>query len=49
MVPHKVAKLTSEHIIRVLSALGIAEINKALGKGGAGITFPAPITKEGPG
>jgi len=49
VVPHKVAKLTSEHIIRALGSLGLAEINKALGKGGAGITFPAPITKDGPG
>ena len=49
VVPHKVAKLTSEHIIRALGALGLAEINKALAKGGDGITFPAPITKDGPG
>jgi S-DNA-T family DNA segregation ATPase FtsK/SpoIIIE len=49
VVPHKVAKLTSEHIIRALGSLGLAEINKALGKGGVGITFPAPITKDGPG
>lgn len=42
-------KLTSEIIVRALGALGIAEINKALGKGGAGITFPAPITRDGPG
>ena len=49
VVPHKVAKLTSEHIIRALAALGIAEINKALAKGGDGISFPAPISKDGPG
>jgi DNA segregation ATPase FtsK/SpoIIIE, S-DNA-T family len=49
VVPHKVAKLTSEHIIRALGALGLAEINKALAKGGEGITFPAPIIKDGPG
>ncbi|TDC96020.1 FtsK/SpoIIIE domain-containing protein [Actinomadura sp. 7K507] len=42
-------KLTSGIVVRALGALGIAEINKALGKGGAGITFPAPITRDGPG
>jgi S-DNA-T family DNA segregation ATPase FtsK/SpoIIIE len=49
VVPHRVAKLTSEHIIRALGSLGLAGINKALAPGGGGITFPAPITKDGPG
>ena len=49
VVSTKTPKLTSEIIIRALGSLGIAEINKALGKGGAGITFPAPITRDGPG
>ena len=49
VVSTKAPKLTSEIVIRSLGALGIAEINKALGKGGDGITFPAPITRDGPG
>ncbi len=49
VVTHKVPKLTADMVIRALSALGIAEINKAIAKGGNGITFPAPITRDGPG
>ncbi|MFG2002093.1 cell division protein FtsK [Spirillospora sp. NPDC048911] len=49
VVSTKAPKLTSEIVVRALSALGIAEINKAVGKGGTGITFPAPITRDGPG
>ena len=44
-----VAPLTSDVVIRALGALGLAEMNKALGKGGQGVTFPAPITRDGPG
>ena len=36
-------------MIRALGAIGLAEMNKALGKGGPGVTFPAPITRDGPG
>ena len=32
-----------------MGALGIAEVNKALGKGGEGIKFPLPITATAPG
>ncbi|MGK5555850.1 cell division protein FtsK, partial [Actinomadura kijaniata] len=49
VVSTKAPKLTSEIVVRALSALGIAEINKAVAKGGSGITFPAPITRDGPG
>ncbi|MEV4253262.1 cell division protein FtsK [Spirillospora sp. NPDC049652] len=49
VVSTKAPKLTSEIVVRALSSLGIAEINKAVGKGGGGITFPAPITRDGPG
>jgi S-DNA-T family DNA segregation ATPase FtsK/SpoIIIE len=45
----KAPKLTSEVVVRALASLGIAEINRALGKGGEGIAFPAPITRDGPG
>jgi S-DNA-T family DNA segregation ATPase FtsK/SpoIIIE len=49
VVSTKAPKLTSEIMVRALAALGNAEINKAVGKGGSGITFPAPITRDGPG
>jgi S-DNA-T family DNA segregation ATPase FtsK/SpoIIIE len=49
VVRTQVAPLTSDVVIRALGALGLAEMNKALGKGGQGITFPAPITRDGPG
>ncbi|OLT22932.1 hypothetical protein BJF78_32720 [Pseudonocardia sp. CNS-139] len=41
VVRTEVQRLTSEIVIRALASLGIAEINKAMGKGGRGITFPA--------
>ncbi|MGW7083314.1 cell division protein FtsK [Streptomyces sp. NPDC054871] len=49
VVTTEVEKLTSGIVERSLGALGISEINKALGKGGEGIKFPAPITRDGPG
>ncbi|ATW50573.1 P-loop NTPase family protein [Streptomyces peucetius] len=49
VVTTEVERLTSGIVERALGALGIAEINKALGKGGEGIKFPAPITRDGPG
>jgi S-DNA-T family DNA segregation ATPase FtsK/SpoIIIE len=49
VVTHKAQRLTSDVVVRALSALGIAEVNKAVGKGGGGITFPSPITRDGPG
>jgi S-DNA-T family DNA segregation ATPase FtsK/SpoIIIE len=48
VVTQKAAKLTSEVVVRALASLGIAQINQAVGKG-QGITFPAPITRDGPG
>jgi S-DNA-T family DNA segregation ATPase FtsK/SpoIIIE len=27
----------------------LAEVNKAMAKGGGGVTFPTPITRDGPG
>ncbi|MGH3380228.1 MAG: FtsK/SpoIIIE domain-containing protein [Actinoallomurus sp.] len=41
-------RLTSDVVIRALGALGIAQINAAI-KGGDGISFAAPITRDGPG
>jgi len=49
VVTQKVPKLTDDMVVRALAALGIAEINKAIAKGGNGISFPAPITRDGPG
>ncbi len=49
VVAPQVAKLTSDIVIGALGALGISGINQALSRGGSGITFPAPITRDGPG
>lgn len=49
VVTTKAQKLTSDIVVRALSALGIAQVNQAVGKGGGGITFPSPITRDGPG
>jgi S-DNA-T family DNA segregation ATPase FtsK/SpoIIIE len=49
VVVPRVQRLTSAILIRAFASLGIAEINKAVSKGGDGITFPAPITRDGPG
>ncbi|MDQ1295511.1 MAG: segregation ATPase FtsK/SpoIIIE, family [Actinomycetota bacterium] len=48
VVAPQVQRLTADVVVRALGALGLAEINKAVGKG-QGITFPAPITRDGPG
>ncbi|PXY17300.1 cell division protein FtsK [Prauserella coralliicola] len=48
VVTNKAPKLTSDVVVRALAALGIAQINQAVAKG-PGITFPAPITRDGPG
>ncbi|KIQ64065.1 cell division protein FtsK [Kitasatospora griseola] len=48
VVKAKAPKLTSDMVIRALESLGIAGITSAKTKGTA-ITFPAPITRDGPG
>ncbi|WP_239382122.1 hypothetical protein [Frankia sp. CIT1] len=48
VVPAAVTRLTGDIVVRALESLGIAEINKAKNRGG-GITFPAPISRDGPG
>ncbi|MQA06831.1 MAG: cell division protein FtsK [Streptosporangiales bacterium] len=45
----KAPRLTSDLIVRALAALGIAQINAAVGPKGTGISFPAPIVRDGPG
>lgn len=42
-------KLTADVVLRALGSLGIAEVNKALGPRGDGITFASPITRDGAG
>ncbi|MEU4235246.1 FtsK/SpoIIIE domain-containing protein [Nonomuraea sp. NPDC026600] len=49
VIPSRVRKLTSDQVLDALGSLGIAAINQALGKSGRGITFPAPIMRDGPG
>jgi S-DNA-T family DNA segregation ATPase FtsK/SpoIIIE len=48
MVP-RVAKLTSDVVVRALSVLGLAPINQAMAKNPDAIKFAAPITRDGPG
>lgn len=50
VLPTRVEKLTSDIVIRALSALSIAGITQALSKNPAdAIRFVAPITRDGPG
>ena len=49
VVTQDAPRLTADVVVRALGSLGLAGINKAVSKGGQGITFPAPITREGPG
>jgi S-DNA-T family DNA segregation ATPase FtsK/SpoIIIE len=48
VVTTRAQRLTSDIVVRALGALGISLINQALAKG-PGITFPAPIQRDGPG
>ncbi|MFF4230079.1 cell division protein FtsK [Streptomyces sp. NPDC001820] len=45
----QVQRLTSQIVVRAFAALGIAEINKQVGKGKDGIEFKAPIQRDGKG
>lgn len=48
VVTQDAPRLTSDIVVRALGSLGLAGINQAVNKG-HGITFPAPITRDGPG
>lgn len=48
VVTPKATRLSSDVVVRALAALGISQINSAVAKG-PGITFPAPIVRDGPG
>ncbi len=45
----KAPKLTSNVVETALAALGISQISQAMAKGGGGIGFPKPITRDGKG
>ncbi|GAB3285052.1 hypothetical protein [Parasphingorhabdus pacifica] len=45
----KVPKLTSNAVEIALGSLGISGINQAMAKGGVGIGFPKPISRDGKG
>jgi S-DNA-T family DNA segregation ATPase FtsK/SpoIIIE len=49
VVVPKAARLTSEVVVRSLSVLGLAGITQALAKNPRAISFPSPITRDGPG
>ncbi len=49
VVVPRVARLTSEMVVRALGVLGLAGINQALGKNPKAVGFVAPITRDGPG
>jgi S-DNA-T family DNA segregation ATPase FtsK/SpoIIIE len=48
LVP-KVARLTSDVVVRALSVLGIGQITQALSRDPKAIGFVSPITRDGPG
>jgi DNA segregation ATPase FtsK/SpoIIIE, S-DNA-T family len=49
VVTPRVARLTSEVVVRALGVLGLAGITQALAKNPRAISFPSPITRDGPG
>jgi S-DNA-T family DNA segregation ATPase FtsK/SpoIIIE len=49
VVENRVTRLTSDMVVTALGALGLSELNKAVGGKGTAITFPAPIQRDGPG
>jgi DNA segregation ATPase FtsK/SpoIIIE, S-DNA-T family len=49
VVTPRVARLTSEVVVRALSVLGLAGITQALARNPRAVSFPAPITRDGPG
>jgi S-DNA-T family DNA segregation ATPase FtsK/SpoIIIE len=49
VVKTEVQKLTSDIVVKAMASIGIGQIASAVAKGGNGITFVSPITREGPG
>jgi S-DNA-T family DNA segregation ATPase FtsK/SpoIIIE len=49
VVTPRASRLTSELVVRALSVLGLAGITQALARNPRAVSFPAPITRDGPG
>jgi S-DNA-T family DNA segregation ATPase FtsK/SpoIIIE len=49
VIPTQIQPLTSEHVIRALSRLGLTGINQAVKDNPNAIGFPAPVREDGPG
>jgi DNA segregation ATPase FtsK/SpoIIIE, S-DNA-T family len=49
VVKSEVAKLTGDIVVKAMASIGISQITNAVAKGGEGIEFVSPITREGPG
>jgi len=49
VIKAEVQKLTSDIVVRAMASIGVGPITSAVAKGGDGITFAAPITRDGPG
>ncbi|MFD9068923.1 P-loop NTPase family protein [Streptomyces lasiicapitis] len=49
VIKTEVQKLTSDIVVKAMASIGIGQIASAVAKGGDGIKFAAPITREGPG
>ncbi|WKK21672.1 cell division protein FtsK [Streptomyces olivoreticuli] len=49
VIKPEVQKLTSDMVVKAMASIGIGAIASAVAKGGDGIRFTAPITREGPG
>ncbi|PGH49323.1 cell division protein FtsK [Streptomyces sp. Ru87] len=49
VIKTEVTKLTSDIVVKAMASIGIGQIASAVAKGGDGIKFVSPITREGPG
>ncbi|MFI2347157.1 cell division protein FtsK [Streptomyces sp. NPDC019443] len=49
VIKTEVQKLTGDMVVKAMASIGIGQIASAVAKGGDGIKFVAPITREGPG
>ena len=49
VVTPRASRLTSDLVVRALSVLGLAGITQALARNPRAISFPSPITRDGPG
>ncbi|MGW0534206.1 FtsK/SpoIIIE domain-containing protein [Streptomyces sp. NPDC003032] len=49
VVKTEVQKLTGDIVVKAMASIGIGQIASAVAKGGDGIKFVSPITREGPG